>query len=299
MLEGESSRAAAVSLTVSILGIVRSDGLADQIKSSVSAQRYVLTLCDNPAEFLTAAQGQEPSPDCLLLENNPALDSLLQDLHQNAILLPSLILMDPKPSPTQLRDQQHYHPAEVYLSTTAIDQIETSIDEAIKQFLQLSPSDPLLASPDFPPGSSCSLLPQQTLLQDQQRRLADKLRERLGYLGIYYKRDPQLFLRNLPPEDVAQVLSNLKHQYKEIVLTYFAENTGSNTTIDEFVNTVFFSDISVTKIVEIHMELMDDFSKQLKLEGRSEEILVDYRLTLLDIIAHLCEMYRRSIPRES
>jgi circadian clock protein KaiA len=25
---------------------------------------------------------------------------------------------------------------------------------------------------------------------------------------------------------------------------------------------------------------------------------LDYRLTLIDTIAHLCEMYRRSIPRE-
>jgi circadian clock protein KaiA len=46
------------------------------------------------------------------------------------------------------------------------------------------------------------------------------------------------------------------------------------------------------------MELMDALATQLKLEGRSEEILLDYRLTLIDIIAHLCEMYRRSIPRE-
>lgn len=52
------------------------------------------------------------------------------------------------------------------------------------------------------------------------------------------------------------------------------------------------------QVVEIHMELIDDISKQLKLEGRSEDILLDYRLTLIDIIAHLCEMYRRSIPRE-
>lgn len=56
--------------------------------------------------------------------------------------------------------------------------------------------------------------------------------------------------------------------------------------------------MSVPQIVEIHMELIDEISKQLKLEGRSEEILLDYRLTLIDIIAHLCEMYRRSIPRE-
>jgi len=45
--------------------------------------------------------------------------------------------------------------------------------------------------------------------------------------------------------------------------------------------------------------LFDEFAKQLKLEGRSEEILLDYRLTLIDVIAHLCEMYRRSIPRDN
>jgi circadian clock protein KaiA len=54
----------------------------------------------------------------------------------------------------------------------------------------------------------------------------------------------------------------------------------------------------VSQILEIHMELMDEFSQQLKLEGRSEEILLDYRLALIDILAHLGEMYRRSIPRE-
>lgn len=61
----------------------------------------------------------------------------------------------------------------------------------------------------------------------------------------------------------------------------------------------FFADVDVAQIVEIHMELMDDISKQLRLEGRSDEVLMDYRLTLIDTIAHLCEMYRRSVPRES
>lgn len=56
--------------------------------------------------------------------------------------------------------------------------------------------------------------------------------------------------------------------------------------------------MSASQILEIHMELMDEFSQQLKLEGRSEDILQDYRLALIDILAHLGEMYRRSIPRE-
>lgn len=64
-------------------------------------------------------------------------------------------------------------------------------------------------------------------------------------------------------------------------------------------NLAFFADVPVAQVVEIHMELIDEFAKQLKLEGRSDEILIDYRLTLIDVIAHLCEMYRRSIPREA
>jgi len=44
------------------------------------------------------------------------------------------------------------------------------------------------------------------------------------------------------------------------------------------------------------MNLIDDFWKQLRLEGHKNDFLQDYRLALLDVMAHLCEMYRRSIP---
>jgi circadian clock protein KaiA len=132
----------------------------------------------------------------------------------------------------------------------------------------------------------------------QQQRLADKLNERLGYLGVYYKRDSRLFLRNLSTEDRKEYSDRLKKIYRSIILEYFSEkNEGLNQKIDEFVNLSFFADISVSQVLEIHMELMDDFAKQLRLEGRNDEILLDYRITLIDMIAHLCELYRRSIPR--
>lgn len=132
----------------------------------------------------------------------------------------------------------------------------------------------------------------------QQQRLADKLNERLGYLGVYYKRDSRLFLRNLSQEDRKEYLDRLKKIYRSIILEYFLEkNEGLNQKIDEFVNLSFFADLSVSQVLEIHMELMDDFAKQLRLEGRNDEILIDYRITLIDMIAHLCELYRRSIPR--
>jgi circadian clock protein KaiA len=126
-----------------------------------------------------------------------------------------------------------------------------------------------------------------------------KLHERLGYLGVYYKRSPQNFIRNLAPTERQEFIDQLKTKYRQIVLSYFSADQSLNNKIDEYVNLAFFADVPVTRIVEIHMELMDNFSKQLKLEGRSEDVLLDYRLTLIDTIAHLCEMYRRSIPRDS
>jgi len=62
------------------------------------------------------------------------------------------------------------------------------------------------------------------------------------------------------------------------------------------VNTAFFIDLPITRTVEIHVDLIDEFWKQLRLEGHKNDFLQDYRLALLDVMAHLCEMYRRSIP---
>ena len=93
----------------------------------------------------------------------------------------------------------------------------------------------------------------------------------------------------------ATFIQELKDDYRKIVLNYFASTSVKP--IESFTNKVFYSNIPVPQVIQIHMELIDDFSKQLKLEGRSDEVLLDYRLTLIDILAHLCEMYRRKIPK--
>jgi circadian clock protein KaiA len=183
------------------------------------------------------------------------------------------------------------------LNQDQFDQIGFAIDQAISKFIQLSPPAPTENTPtvetvEFPSSRSLSL-------KAQQLRLAEKLKERLGYLGVYYKRNPQNFLRHMTEEQREELLRQLQNEYREIILTYFSDYPGLNQKIDNFVNIAFFADIPVSQIVEMHMDLMDEFSKQLKIEGRSDEVLQDYRLTLIDTIAHLCEMYRRSIPRET
>ncbi|QNP28414.1 KaiA family protein [Cylindrospermopsis curvispora GIHE-G1] len=94
-----------------------------------------------------------------------------------------------------------------------------------------------------------------------------------------------------------EILKKLKLDYGKILLNYFSVDQNLKTTIDQFISTLFCANIPVPQVIEIHMELIDEFSKQLKLEGRSDETLLDYRLTLIDVLANLCEVYRCSISR--
>lgn len=224
-------------------------------------------------ELHAIIQAAESPPDCLLIWE-PYPEVLLHQLKELYLLLPTVVVHShgergaaPYPVVWIGRDQLH--------------QLPQKIEQAIANFLQLPNAN--ITEP----------------LQKQQQRLANKLRERLGYLGVYYKRDPKRFFRYLSPEEREATRQSLKQTYEIIVLEYFKEQSEClNATIDEFVNMSFWADISVSQVLEIHMELMDEFAHRLHIEGRSDEVLLDYRITLIDIIAHLCEMYRRSIPRE-
>ncbi len=288
---------------------MHSESLAQSLSQALSSDRYSLHATSSEAEFFDFLERHKQHVDCLILQDDPLLLSIVNRLYNQGTVLPVVIF--PKESEqtirpiitenqldtTQTTRANHlFHAAEVQLDIAQLVEIRFFVDKAIAQFISLSPTSslPKLSTSD----DLATELTTRSFLMQQQRRLAEKLKERLGYLGVYYKRNPQLFLRHLPQDQRRQLLENLKSDYRQIVLKYFSQENTINQKIDNFVDQAFFADISVSKIVEIHMELMEEFSKQLKLEGRSEEILLDYRLTLIDVIAHLGEMYRRSIPRE-
>lgn len=269
--------------------------------------RYAVTQFSDSQDFLDFIHQGTHHVDCLVLQDDPAVPALIEQLKQQEVFFPVIIVQaDAASHPPQqaLEDLRgaassfDYSAIVLMLDINQLNQISFAIDEAISKFIQLTPRHPQeesQAAPEvveFPPSRSLSL-------KAQQLRLAEKLKERLGYLGVYYKRNPQNFLRHMTQSQRETLLRQLKDEYREIILSYFSDDLGLNQKIDNFVNVAFFADIPVSQIVEIHMDLMDEFSKQLKIEGRSDEILQDYRLTLIDTIAHLCEMYRRSIPRES
>ncbi|WP_448571035.1 circadian clock protein KaiA [Trichothermofontia sp.] len=293
--------------SLAICSLLNSDALAKALSHALGRGRYHLSQFHHAQEFLEFVCQEERNIDCLILQESPVLAKVAESLHQSSVMLPTLIVCN-EDLPATVGADEHpgaeplnphkpfYHAAEVKISLNALNQVGTEIDHAIREFLRLSPTnlgtdaeDALIVNLSDPPVE----------LQIQQRRLAEKLKERLGYLGVYYKRDPKNFLRNLSLADRHAFMEKLKANYRNIVILYFSDEETLNKQIDEFVNDAFFSDIPVTQIVELHMELMDQLSKQLKLEGRNEDILLDYRLTLIDVLSHLCEMYRRSIPRES
>ncbi len=275
--------------------------LTSVIVNLLSQECYRLNLINQADQLLKLIEEHIEQIDCFVFVNDNAHKALLEQLRKTGILLPTTIIDAESSNPVggeDLTTEPNLNPqnAEVTLHLENIEQLDSYIKRSIKKFLNLAPSCSLTDREqqinfNFQNNS-------QEFLVLQQRRLAQKLKERLGYLGVYYKRDQQDFYRNATESEQKEILQELKTEYRYIILCYFDEDPQINQLIDKFVNQAFFLDISVPQILEIHMELMDEFAQQLKLEGRSEEILLDYRLALIDIIAHLCEMYRRSIPRK-
>lgn len=301
---------------LTICAFAPSESLAQSLSECLSSERFIVHTTDLDTEFFALVEEHRQHLDCLILQDDGFLSPMLNHLYEQGILLPVVIFLkesevmatlvatnnksignvDGSDSTLPEKLQYLFHAAEVQVSTNQLPEIANLIDQAIARFLYLSP---FCSLPNHSaPVDSTTELTQRHFLMYQQRRLSEKLQERLGYLGVYYKRNPQLFLRHLPLAERQKFLENLKSEYCNILLKYFSQEPSLNQKIDRLVEQAFFADISVSKIVEIHMELIEEFSKQLKLEGRNESILLDYRLTLIDVIAHLGEMYRRSIPRE-
>ncbi|MBD2679718.1 MULTISPECIES: KaiA family protein [Nostoc] len=117
------------------------------------------------------------------------------------------------------------------------------------------------------------------------------------YVFASHSQKRQHAFEQMTVKERQELLNNLKSDYSQILIDYFTTDKTLKEKIDKFINTIFYANIPVPQIIEIHMEVIDEFSKQLKLEGRSDETLLDYRLTLIDILAHLCEVYRSSISK--
>ena len=107
----------------------------------------------------------------------------------------------------------------------------------------------------------------------------------------YYKNN----FDDLSEFEQKKVLKNLKVEYSLILYDYFSEKDSINRKIEDFTREAFNINLPMSKVVEIHLDLIDNLEKQLMIEGLHAEYLSDFRLTLIDIIAHLGELYRHGL----
>ena len=262
-------------LTVAL--VLASPALVEACRPWLPANRYesvVLTV--DPGETLAAVLGpRQDDFDAVVLEQSLLDASAKEQLLAAGLLFPAVIV-------GEVKGQVDYHPEELHLPDDQLAQLGYNVDAAISRFLRQGRAD---GRTDDSSSSSRAV-----------SNLSDRLQERLGYLGVFYKRDPSRFLGSLPPEERRDLLLSLQRTYRDLLARYFSDPAAANQALESFVNTAFFSDLPITRTVEIHVDLIDEFWKQLSLEGHKHDFLQDYRLALLDVMAHLCEMYRRSIP---
>jgi circadian clock protein KaiA len=261
---------------LTIASLIQSPTLQSACSLWLKSRRFALVALEGDGDPLVQLRAHREGVDAVLLEQDAWPSDLYQKLRQEELLFPAVVI-------GEVTGKIEYHDAEVHLPADQLEQLPYSLDAAIARFLRRGQArvEGLMGS-----GNET----------EERWKLANRLKDRLGYLGVYYKRDPERFFRNLAEAEREELLRSLSRTYRDLLVSYFRDPATANQALESFVNTAFFADLPITTTVEIHMNLIDGFWKQLKLEGHKIEFLQDYRLALLDVMAHLCEMYRRSVP---
>jgi len=268
-----------VETALTIACLVRDPRLQDACRLWLNDRAVTLVALNTEVDPVAQLERHRDGFDALLLERG-ILDPVgVQALRDSGLLLPTVVIGD-------VTGEIDFHVSEVHLPPDQLEQLRYSIDAAVSGFLRQGLEEGAENAPKAGSGTEGS----------ERWKLVNRLKGRLGYLGVFYKRDPGRFLRQLPESERDELVRSLERTYRDLLLSYFRDPAAANQALESFVNTAFFCDLPVTKTVEIHINLIDRFAKQLKLEGHKSDFLQDYRLALIDVMAHLCEMYRRSVP---
>ena len=260
-------------LTIALL--LTTTELVETCRQWLPGNRYEPIVLDPIAEdgLVKVLERCQDDIDAIVIEQSLLDPSVREQLSSAGLLFPAVVV-------GQVKGHVDYHSEELHLPSDQLEQLSYNVDASISRFLR---RDRLDGRQD---GSG----------SQEVWKLSSRLQERLGYLGVFYKRDPSRFLGSLTQDERRELLQSLQRTYRDLLISYFRDPAAANQALESFVNTAFFSDLPITRTVEIHVNLIDEFWKQLRLEGHKNDFLQDYRLALLDVMAHLCEMYRRSIP---
>ena len=140
-----------------------------------------------------------------------------------------------------------FHDAEVRLPPDQLEQLSYSLDAAVSRFLRrITVAVSGGAEATGAAGAGTDRGTEAGALPDGWK-LSNRLNGRLGYLGVYYKRDPSRFLRNLPAKERSELVGSLTRTYRDLLISYFKDPAAANQAIESFVNTAFFADLPITK----------------------------------------------------
>ena len=251
---------------LTIVSLLRDPGLAEACAVWLRGGPYRVEAIDPFADPVAVLERSPEAFDAVLIEQGILAAENRQALIERGLLLPTVVI-------GEVTGRVELHDAEVHLPADQLEQLSYSLDAAVSRFLRRGlPSSATLKAGDSEPAPS---EPGGRHPSDSADRwkLTNRLQGRLGYLGVYYKRDPSRFLRNLPSGDRDELLHSLTRTYRDLLLSYFRDPAIANQALESFVNTAFFSDLPITSAVEIHMNLIERFAKQLQLEGHKNDFL--------------------------
>lgn len=135
----------------------------------------------------------------------------------------------------------------------------------------------------------------KTNIYNKRRNLIVAKTKKKAKSSPYNQKNCQKTFDRLSKFEQKQIIKNLKIEYSLILFDYFSDERSINSKIENFSKEAFKVNLPISKVVEIHMELIDSLENQLIVEGLHSEFISIFRLTLINVIAHLGEMYRKAI----
>ena len=162
--------------------------------------RYQLVAIDPSRDPLAVLEEGRDAFDAVLLQQGVTAAATLQVLAERGLLLPAVVI-------GAVTGRVEYHDAEVHLPADQLEQLSYSLDAAVTRFLRRGRISAGQHSQG--PGDSAG----------DGWKLDNRLKGRLGYLGVYYKRDPSRFLRNLSESDREDLLRSLTRTYRDLLIS--------------------------------------------------------------------------------
>jgi len=184
--------------SLTIASLIRDPSIGQVCSRWLNGGRCQMVWVDPSSNPVAELDRRREEFDALLLEKGAVGPSEYQSLSDLGLVLPAVVI-------GAVTGEVEFHEAEVHLPSNQLEQLSYSLDAAVSRFLRRGGVGPGGANADqLAPGGETP----------ERWKLANRLKGRLGLLGVFYKRDPSRFLRNLSAADRDALLQSLERTYR-------------------------------------------------------------------------------------